>query len=45
MFQYIPKNTPNPYETILGTNFQWLTFDEQFICGLEVLFTGIQSLK
>jgi len=45
MFQYIPKNSPNPYEAILGTNFEWLTFDEQFNCGLDVLFTGIKALK
>jgi len=45
MFQYIPKNYPNPYEAILGTNFEWLTFDEQFNCGFDVLFTGIKALK
>jgi AcrR family transcriptional regulator len=45
MFQYIPKKSPNPYEAILGTNFEWLTFDEQFNSGLDVLFTGIKALK
>ncbi|MDR0688797.1 MAG: hypothetical protein LBG08_00810 [Spirochaetaceae bacterium] len=32
-------------ETIWGSNFEWLSFDEQFNCGLEVLFTGFRALK
>jgi AcrR family transcriptional regulator len=44
MFRSVPAGTPNVYEVILGTNFEWLSFDEQFTCGLEVLFTGIKAL-
>jgi AcrR family transcriptional regulator len=44
-FRSFPSDTPNPYETILGSNFEWLSFDEQFNCGLEVLFTGFKALK
>jgi AcrR family transcriptional regulator len=45
MFRSVPADTPNAYEAILGTNFEWLSFDEQFSCGLEVLFTGMRALK
>jgi AcrR family transcriptional regulator len=45
MFRSIPADSPNAYEAILGTNFEWLSFDEQFNCGLEVLFAGITVLK
>ena len=45
LFRSFPKDTPNAYETILGSNFEWLSFDEQFNCGLEVLFTGFKGLK
>jgi AcrR family transcriptional regulator len=45
MFRSIPTDTPNAYEAILGTDFEWLPFDEQFNCGLEVLFNGIKVLK
>jgi TetR/AcrR family tetracycline transcriptional repressor len=45
MFRSIPAASPNAYEAILGTNFEWLSFDEQFNCGLEVLFTGFKALK
>ncbi|MDR0877784.1 MAG: TetR family transcriptional regulator [Treponema sp.] len=45
MFRSIPADIPNTYQTILGTNFEWLSFDEQFNCGLDVLFTGIKALK
>jgi AcrR family transcriptional regulator len=45
MFRSIPVDSPNAYEAILGTDFEWLSFDEQFNCGLEVLFTGITALK
>jgi AcrR family transcriptional regulator len=44
-FRSFPSDAPNPYETILGSNFEWLSFDEQFNCGLEVLFTGFKALK
>ncbi|MDR0403175.1 MAG: TetR family transcriptional regulator [Treponema sp.] len=44
-FRSFPSDTPNPYETILGSNFEWLSFDEQFNYGLEVLFTGFKALK
>jgi AcrR family transcriptional regulator len=44
-FRSFPPDAPSPYETILGNNFAWLSFDEQFNCGLEVLFTGFQALK
>lgn len=44
-FRSIPVDSHNVYEAILGTNFEWLSFDEQFNCGLEVLFTGIKALK
>jgi AcrR family transcriptional regulator len=45
MFRSMPYDTPNTYEAILGTDFEWLSFDEQFDCGLGVLFTGIKALK
>jgi AcrR family transcriptional regulator len=44
-FRSFSPDTPNPYGAILGSNFEWLSFDEQFTCGLEVLFTGFKSLK
>ena len=44
-FRSFSQDTPNPYEAILGSNFEWLSFDEQFNCGLEVLFTGFKGLK
>jgi AcrR family transcriptional regulator len=44
-FRSFPSDAPNPYEAILGSNFEWLSFDEQFNCGLEVLFTGFKALK
>ncbi|MDR1466356.1 MAG: TetR family transcriptional regulator [Treponema sp.] len=43
MFRSVPAD--NVYEAILGTSFEWLTFDEQFSCGLEVLFAGVKVLK
>jgi AcrR family transcriptional regulator len=45
MFRSMPPDTPNAYEAILGTHFEWLSFDEQFNCGLEVLFTGLTALR
>jgi hypothetical protein len=45
MFRSIPADTPNAYESILGTGFEWLPFGEQFNCGLEVLFAGFNALK
>ena len=45
MFRSMPPDTPNAYEAILGTQFEWLSFDEQFSCGLEVLFTGLKALR
>jgi hypothetical protein len=45
MFRSFQPNASNAYELILGTGFEWLSFDEQFNCGLEVLFTGITALK
>jgi hypothetical protein len=44
-FRSFPSDVSNPYEAILGSNFEWLSFDEQFNCGLEVLFTGFRALK
>jgi AcrR family transcriptional regulator len=43
-FRSFPASSPNPYETILGSNFEWLSFDDQFSCGLEVLFAGFKAL-
>jgi hypothetical protein len=45
IFRSFSSDTPNAYETILGTDFEWLSFDEQFNCGLEVLFAGFKVLK
>jgi hypothetical protein len=45
LFRSFPIDTPNAYTAILGTDFQWLSFDEQFNCGLDVLFTGFKALK
>lgn len=44
-FRSFATDAPNPYEAILGSNFEWLSLDEQFNCGLEVLFTGFKALK
>jgi hypothetical protein len=44
-FRSFPSDAPNPYEEILGSNFEWLSLDEQFYYGLEVLFTGFKALK
>jgi AcrR family transcriptional regulator len=44
-FRSFPPDAPNSYEAILGSDFEWLSFDEQFNCGLEVLFTGFKALK
>jgi AcrR family transcriptional regulator len=44
-FRSAAVGADNPYETILGSDFEWLSFDEQFNCGLEVLFTGFKALK
>jgi hypothetical protein len=44
-FRSFSSDAPNPYEAILGSTFEWLPFDEQFNCGLEVLFTGFKALK
>ncbi|GHT52650.1 hypothetical protein FACS1894106_1810 [Spirochaetia bacterium] len=44
-FRSFPADAPNAYEAILGSNFKWLSFDEQFNYGLEVLFTGFKALK
>jgi AcrR family transcriptional regulator len=44
-FRSFPSDAPNPYEEILGSNFEWLSLDEQFNYGLEVLFTGFKALK
>ncbi|GHV43471.1 hypothetical protein AGMMS49546_25160 [Spirochaetia bacterium] len=44
-FQNIPPETPHPFEAILGTNFKKMTFDEQFNCGLNVLFAGFKILE
>jgi AcrR family transcriptional regulator len=43
-FRSFPPEAPNPYEAILGTGFEWLSFDEQFYRGLDVLFTGFKAL-
>jgi AcrR family transcriptional regulator len=45
MFRSFPPDKPNVYEAILGTNFEWLSFDEQFNYGLDVLFAGFKALK
>jgi hypothetical protein len=45
MFRSFPSDAPNIYEAILGTNFEWLSFDEQFNYGLDVLFAGFKALK
>jgi AcrR family transcriptional regulator len=44
-FRSFPPDASNPYEAVLGNDFEWLSFDEQFNCGLEVLFTGFKALK
>jgi hypothetical protein len=45
LFRSFPLDVPNVYKTILGSNFEWLSFDEQFNCGLEILFAGFKALK
>ena len=44
-FRSFPTDTPNAYNTILGSDFEWLSFDEQFEYGLDVLFAGFGVLK
>jgi hypothetical protein len=36
---------PAAYESILGTGLEMPSFDDQFNCGLEVLFAGFKVLK
>jgi AcrR family transcriptional regulator len=45
IFSSFPPAAPLAYESILGTGFEMLSFDDQFNCGLEVLFTGFTVLK
>jgi hypothetical protein len=45
VFRSFPPDVPNLYAEILGSNFEWLSFDDQFNCGLEVLFAGFKALK
>jgi AcrR family transcriptional regulator len=45
IFRNIPSDVPNPFEAILGINFEKPTFDEQFNCGLDVLFAGFKILE
>jgi hypothetical protein len=45
VFRSFPSDVPIPYTEILGSNFEWLSFDEQFNCGLEVLFAGFKALQ
>ena len=44
-FRSFSADPPSAYNKILGNNFKWLNFDEQFNYGLEVLFTGFKVLK
>jgi hypothetical protein len=45
IFRSLPPAAPIAYESILGTGFEMLSFEDQFNCGLEVLFAGFKVLK
>jgi TetR/AcrR family tetracycline transcriptional repressor len=45
IFKANPGGQPAFIDTILGTDYEKMPFDEQFERGLEVLFTGFKTLE
>ena len=44
VFKAAPDGQPAFIHTILGTDYEKISFDEQFDCGLNVLFAGFKIL-
>jgi AcrR family transcriptional regulator len=45
IFKANPAGQPAFIDTILGTGYEKMSFDEQFECGLNVLFAGFKTLE
>jgi TetR/AcrR family tetracycline transcriptional repressor len=45
VYKAAPEGMPAFINTILGTDYEKLSFDEQFDCGLNVLFAGFKTLE
>jgi hypothetical protein len=45
VFKANPAGQPAFIDTILGTAYEKTSFDEQFECGLQVLFAGFKILE
>jgi AcrR family transcriptional regulator len=45
IFKANPAGQPVFIDTILGTGYEKMSFDEQFECGLDVLFSGFKTLE
>lgn len=45
VFRANPAGMPAFINTILGTDYEKMSFDEQFECGLNVLFAGFKTLE
>jgi AcrR family transcriptional regulator len=45
IFKANPGGQPAFIDTILGTGYEKMSFDEQFECGLNVLFAGFKTLE
>ncbi|MDR0377968.1 MAG: TetR family transcriptional regulator [Spirochaetaceae bacterium] len=45
IFKANPGGQPAFIDTILGTGYEKMSFDEQFECGLKVLFAGFKTLE
>jgi TetR/AcrR family tetracycline transcriptional repressor len=45
VFKANPAGMPAFINTILGTDYEKMSFDEQFECGLNVLFAGFKTLE
>jgi TetR/AcrR family tetracycline transcriptional repressor len=45
VFKANPAGQPPFINTILGTGYEKMSFDEQFDCGLKVLFAGFKTLE
>jgi AcrR family transcriptional regulator len=45
IFKANPAGQPAFIDTILGTGYEKMSFDEQFECGLQVLFAGFKTLE
>ncbi|MDR2477053.1 MAG: TetR family transcriptional regulator [Treponema sp.] len=45
IFKANPAGQPPFIDTILGTGYEQMSFDEQFECGLHVLFAGFKTFE